>query len=269
MPIEKILITSPRITPDSTILMQTAQALGQNSLRLPSFRPIEAIQTMPIAVYGEALFAIILTTKLQHVLIEPSTDWLIQLSEHYTQRHIYKTTLGTARALTKVAFVKNADGMKAFEARVYASGSDLPSSDYYPDDYEVLVSEPVQWAVEYRCFIKERQLLTLSVYLRNGELAKSVAGQWLEIASETSAAREFCEKLLADKTVAIPPACVIDVGRLASGQWAVIEANPAYGSGIYGCEPIKVLEVVNRATLQANSVTSADQAWVKVYEIED
>lgn len=249
--------------------MEAAQSVGQPALRLPTFRPPDALRDVPIAVYGESLFAIILTTKLNHVVIEPTSDWLAHVPDVYTKRTITNMTLGEARAFTGPRFVKNADGMKAFEAKVYPSGAMLPTPEFYPDDYEVIVSEPVVWEVEYRCFIRERLLATLSIYLKAGELARTSTGQWLAGTDEAEQARAFCQMLLDDHELAIPPACVIDVGRIAGRGWAVVEANPAYGSGIYGCDPKEVLQVVNRATLHANDVTETDAPWVTKYEVED
>ena len=266
--INKILVTSPRVTADSTVLMQAAKDLGQRALRLPSFHPTEELEKANIAVYGESLFAIILTTKLDHAIIEPTQDWLPMLPQKYSKRTVLKSTIGAARQYTQPQFVKNADGMKAFEAQIYKTGSDLPSSEYYPDEYEVLVSEPVNWVVEYRCFIRERELLTLSVYLRNGELAKSADGVWLGDVEEEAEARHFCQMLLQDEMVSIAPTCVIDIGFIEERGWAVVEANPAYGSGIYGCDPYQVLEVVNRTTLRSDEVSDIDRAWIVKYEVE-
>lgn len=265
----KILLTSPRITPDSTILMQAASEVGQTTIRLPSFRPTAEIENKPIAVYGESLFAIIITTALGYRVIEPTADWLPNLPKQYTQRDIELTAMDIARQFTKPYFVKNADGMKAFEAKVYSSGTALPSPDYYDDDYALLVSEPVEWEVEYRCFVMEREVRTLSIYLRDGELAKLPDGTWQQNDEEMAEAKQFCEQLLLGTNVPIPPAVVIDVGRIAGRGWAVIEANPAYGAGIYGCDPKQVLQVVNRCTMAENDVSEDDKMWVVDYEVED
>ncbi len=264
----KFLVTSPRITPDAAALMQAARDMGQQAIQLPTFRPTPALEGVSIAVYGEPLFAMILTASLDHVVLAPSADWLTSLPERYTRRKLLSTTMGAARGYDQPRFVKTLDNLKGFDARVYESGRALPSRDFYPDDYAVLVSEPVHWAVEYRCFVLERELVALSVYLRDGLLAKSASGEWLRDAGEEAEAEAFCTMLLRDSAVPIPPACVIDVGVIAGRGWAVIEANPAYGSGIYGCDPRAVLTVVNRATLRASEVGDADRPWVTVYEVE-
>ena len=192
---QKILVTSPRITPDSTALMQAAQNSGQKAMRLPTFRPVPDLKGASISVYGEPLFAIILSSKLDHVVLEPTSDWLSNLPKEYTQREIQNITIGEARKRKEPTFVKNADGMKAFEAQVYPSGQDLPSSEFYPDDYEVIVSEPVVWEVEYRCFVMERKLITMSIYYRHGELAKSSDGSWMDNIEDSSQALNSVRKL--------------------------------------------------------------------------
>jgi len=37
------------------------------------------------------------------------------------------------------------------------------------------------------------------------------------------------------------------VGHIKDRGWAVVEANAAWGSGLYGCDPVKVLEVLRCA----------------------
>ena len=50
--------------------------------------------------------------------------------------------------------------------------------------------------------------------------------------------------MLSDARVDLPRATVIDVGTIAGRGWAVVEQNAAWGSGLYGCDPEQVLEVL-------------------------
>jgi hypothetical protein len=266
---QPILVLSPRVTPDSNQMIEAARRGGQVAVRLPTFRPTSDLISKRITVYGEPLFALILSNALQHALIEPGDHWLTTLPMVYRQREIVHSTLGEARSLSQPRFVKNADGMKAFDARVYASGDELPPADFYPDDYKVLVAEPVTWAVEYRCFVLERRVATLSIYLRDGIIAHDADGVWFNETPQVSEAQAFCQTVLDDADVAVPPACTIDVGVISGRGWAVVEANPAYGSGIYGCAPDAVLSVVNRACIPNDALTQADQPWVHPYDVSD
>jgi hypothetical protein len=264
-----MLLTSPRITDDSIALMQAAQQRGWEARRLPNYRPGEELRDKRIVLYGEPLFGMIVASKLGYALLEPTYDWLTTLPTHYVQRHIQHTTLGAARHLKFPLFVKNADGLKGFDARVYATAADLPSPEFYSEDYPVLVSEPVHWQVEYRCFVLERQVQTLSVYLRDGQLARAADGNWQQSPAELAQAHAFCQACVADSDVKLPPALVVDVGQIEGRGWAVIEANPVYGSGIYGCDPQAVLDVLTRACVPMDELPETDAVWTMPIEVED
>jgi hypothetical protein len=175
------------------------------------------------------------------------------------------TTLAAARTLTSPTFLKPAND-KCFRAAVYAGGAELPGADMLPGAVPVLAAEPVTWDVEYRAFVLERRLAALSIYLRAGELAQDEDGAWPAPAEDERAARAFVEVVLADARVALPPAVVADVGRVAGRGWAVIEANAARGSGLYGCAPAAVLPVLRRAIRPTAALTSEDQRWVVARE---
>ena len=62
--------------------------------------------------------------------------------------------------------------------------------------------------------------------------------------------------------IAVPPAVVIDVGKISGSGWAVVEANPVFGSGIYKCDPIKVLPVLARSLVPVQKISQSDRQWV-------
>ena len=68
--------------------------------------------------------------------------------------------------------------------------------------------------------------------------------------------------MLQDSRVALPPAVVLDVGYITGRGWGVVEANAAWGSGLYGCDPAAVLHVLQRACIAGDRVTDADRRWV-------
>src|SRR5262249_19037354 len=107
-----------------------------------------------------------------------------------------------------------------------------------------------------------KKVMTLSPYWRNGELAQNASGEWYASESEIAEALKFSEELLSDSSVRVPPAVVIDIGIIEGRGWAVVEANPSWASGIYGCDPHEVLAVIARACLKTNRVSEEDQGWV-------
>jgi hypothetical protein len=64
---------------------------------------------------------------------------------------------------------------------------------------------------------------------------------------ELNAAQEFCELALADTSIQVPEVIVVDIGIINEHGWAVVESNAAFASGMYGCDPEKVLPLLLRA----------------------
>lgn len=257
------LILPPRFTNDTNLMRKAAIEVGWDVERLSGWRPPSELRYADPVLYGEPLFAAVVADTLGLSLIEPPFHWLTTLSHHWTRRRIQFTTLADARNERQRMFIKPADD-KCFPARIYESGAELPTTKILPDETPVLISDPVHWGIEFRCFVLHRQLQTLSIYLRNGDLAQRNDGTWDSSAIEYKQAQHFISDLLADDNVAIPPAAVIDIGMIVDCGWAVIESNAAWGSGVYGCDPSLVLGVIRRACLVRDYVTPSDAKWVQV-----
>lgn len=199
-----------------------------------------------VVVYGEPLLALHIAQTLRLHLDDPPVDWLPRLPLRWRGREVQMCTLAQARSHAATAFIKPADE-KCFDARVYASGADLPAPGLLPEDTPVLIQEVVKWTLEFRCFVADRQVQTLSAYCRNGRTTKTEDGVWKNNDDELAEAHRFCETLLADPDVELPPATVIDVGLIHDRGWAVVEANCAWAAGTYGCDPVAILGVLRRA----------------------
>ncbi len=240
------LILTPRFTEDAQALWRAANRLGWDVERLRSWQVPPEWRSLPEPVlYLEALFGQTLAAQFGLQLLEPAIDWLPNLPLEYRQRQVSLTTLAACADLVEPAFIKPPND-KSFPAKVYLA-TELPTE--YDRDIPVLVAEVVTWEQEFRCFILDRQIEAISIYLRNGELQR---GRDFEAsAAELTAASSFVEKLLADKRVDLPRAAVVDVGVIRDRGWAVVEQNAAWGSGIYGCDPVRVLEVLRHAAAPA------------------
>jgi hypothetical protein len=263
-----MLVLTPRITLDTEALLVAARAAGWETQRLATWRVPAELSQRGAVVYGEPLFAEVVAAPLGVVLLEAPSDWLPTLPARYRQRAVQHTTLGFARQYAQEAFIKPADE-KCFPARAYISGAALPGDAALPADIPVLISEPVIWEVEYRCFVAERQILTCSPYWRAGALAQAADGSWPAPLDEVDAALTFARTLLADPTVAVPPAFVLDIGPIRGRGWAVVEANSAWGAGIYGCDPAQVLLTLQRAVVARATLSPTDARWTRTLpEIE-
>ena len=256
------LILSPRYSPDSQALWKAALSQGWSVERLHGYRPPEWLKDQQPVIYGEAVFARIIAQSLSLELLQTPLSWLADLPPEFLRRSVQYTTLENARNLKEPAFIKPA-GEKSFEAKTYPSGESLPVSEVgFPESTPVLVSEPVQWEIEFRCFILDRQLLTLSIYKREGQLAEPGDENWPASQPEIKHASDFCRTLIENPMIRMPPAFVVDIGIIKGMGWAVIETNPAWASGIYGCDAGRILPVIQRACVDSRNLSSSDEGWV-------
>ena len=244
-----VLVLPPRYSDDSVRLWRAAVEREWDVERLHGWQVPDSLRGRDVALYGEAFFVQFVAERLGRIPVSPSLDWLPHVPPPYLRREVGFATLAQARATPGCRFWKPADD-KLFPARVYADGSELPGPEELPDETPVLWSEPVTWELEYRCFVLDRRVVALSPYWRGEQLAQAEDGSWP--APEQHEARAFAEAVLSDPSVDLPAAFVLDVGVIAGAGWAVIEANPAWASGLYGCEPAGVLEVLLGATVWRN-----------------
>ncbi len=238
------LLLSSRATDDNQALWRAALQLGWSVERVRGITLPEGLNDTEILLYVEPLLAPTIAEQLGLTLIEPPEDWLVTLPHEYRRRAIRLTTLGEARRLQSPMFVKPPND-KSFEASLYPSGAELPAE--FDDGMRVLVGEPVTFEVEYRCFVLDRIIRAMSPYVRGEHLAKLSDFAFPE--AEANEARTFAGTLLADRSVVVPKAVVLDVGRIADSGWAAVELNGAWGSGIYGCDPVEVLHVIRQAAI--------------------
>ena len=256
-----VLVLSPRYSEDSRVLRRAALQLGWHVERLGSWDVPERLLQRKLVFSGEIGYTQVIAHKLSWALLDAPPDWLLHLSWNYLQRSIERKTLADARKLTQPAFVKHATG-KAFGAGVYASGAELPvESQSLSKATPVLIAEPVLWEIEFRFFLLERQVMTCSSYWRGGRSTRMNDGSWEAWPVEREEAQNFLQTLLADPAVQIPPAIVIDIGKIRGRGWAVIEANAAWAAGIYGCDPLQVLPVLVRACVNRTDLSANDARW--------
>ena len=141
-------------------------------------------------------------------------------------------------------------------------GSELPEIESLGAMSPVLVSEPVSWESEFRCFALEKRVAAMSIYSRNGDLVETEDGTWPASPSESKDALDFANQVLQDARVSFPSAGVLDVGVITNSGWAVVEANACWGAGIYGCDPRSVLKTLARACVKRTALAEADRQWV-------
>jgi ATP-grasp domain, R2K clade family 2 len=238
------LILSPRYSDDSITLRRAAIALGWDVMRLASWRCPEDFEPEEPVLHGEPLFNTAVAEQLGLSVIEPTDDFLVRLPREYVGRDVRLLTAAQARTLSGPVFLKPPN-QKTFPVRVYARGTELPEM---PADDPVLASQPVEWVAEFRFFVRDRRVWACSPYWLNGALARS-GDEWVVDSDLLAATTNLVNRLLGDPRVEIPAALVVDAGVIRDIGPAIVEANAASGSGIYGCDPRDILEVLRGATV--------------------
>lgn len=232
------LILSPREIEDAEILSKAAQENGWKVSKLARWRVAKDFKIKgDIAIYGEPLFARVIAAQLERVLLEPEYDWLTKLEFEFVSRRIEYTAINKLANYSYPMFIKPPDD-KLFTAKVYTSASEILSRKDLDGNQEVLVSEPVTFTKEYRSHILNGEIVSCTRYLMNSELDVSSNDESIK------RAKTFVERLLKETRTKIPPAVVIDVGLLDSGEFAVVEANPCFGAGIYEGNAEAILKVL-------------------------
>ena len=249
------LVLTDRRQDDDQRLWRAAVRRGWSVVRVRGIQ-ITSWPTGPAAVYVEPLFAHAVADKLDLRLLDPVPGFLAGLPRRYVHRDIVLTTLSEARRGDRPRFVKPPND-KSFVARVYERGGDLP--DDLPGDTPVLSADVVAFDVEHRMFMLDGRVVASSPYRRFNELSER--HEFFAPDDEAAAAQHFAESLVNDPAVeGLPTAVVLDVGRLQGGpndaglsddgRWAVVEANGAWGSGLYGCDADAALDVIARCAVR-------------------
>ncbi len=238
------LLLSWRNTEDNQLLWRAGVNRGWSVERVRGIQ-VPPIDGERVVIYVESLLAPEVARRCGVSLMGPADDWLPRLPAVYRLRDVWLTTLGEVPCARLPLFLKPPNE-KSFPAKVYNSVEALIAD--YGAETAVLAATPVRWEVEFRAFCLDGQMRTMSPYLRNDELSKLDGYSASE--EELEEARDLVERVLHDPAIDTPRAVVVDVGKIAGEGWAVVEANAAWGSGIYGCDPDEVLSVVEQTVMK-------------------
>lgn len=233
------LIISKRYSDDSRLLTQAAKQEGWDIYRMQSSTIPNALKAQDCRVYAEGLLVEYLAAQLNLELLRPADDLLAQLPHDYLQRQVHFYRAADFKQPSTVAFIKPAD-QKLFPAKVYQPTESMTGLELLNPDDPILVSEVVNFTKEYRFFILNRQIQTGSIYWDQDHVPQTKMGYEGLSDPLWSEAKHFTEQIC-QQQLDWPASFVLDVGYLATGEWAVIEFNPTWASGIYGCSPEAVL----------------------------
>ncbi len=234
------LIVSPRYTEDSIALANVLNGNWEpyrfSSWRIPENFTYEAGK---LAIYSGSLFVQAINEKLNIPLVDPAYDFLCQLPKHLVKRNIELKRVKDLWSSYKGYFIKPVDE-KIFPAQVYEDSTKIPGLDLLDIDSEVLIADPVEWTSEIRNFVYDGRVATDSYYRQGDQAVFKVPG---------STERHHIEEIMSVlrcSTVDLS-AVVVDIGHIKGRGWAVIEANPAWASGLYACDARRAFEVIKKS----------------------
>lgn len=156
----------------------------------------------------------------------------------------------------------------AFYKPAEAKLSDLPAKEYAysglfeqaalrvklePEDF-VQVSALRYFSHEYRCFIADGKVTTVTPYMAYGVTWESLGPAAVP---GMFGAEEFATRVVDHLGAGQPPGYVLDVGIDESGRFCVIEANAAWSSNPYHADPAGALASI----LASQSVDPAHDRW--------
>ncbi len=225
------LLISDKSDPERDALAAAFARYGGEVHRLGRFWDPPAFDPASVRVYGADSFCLVLQQKLRFPLCSPADDLLLQVPPAFLQRRLEQQTLPEAHSGSFPRFIKPLVP-KQFRGAVYPSPDDLAREcQGLPPETKVFAAEPVKFTAEVRSFVREGRVLDAAPYEGTAEISEAV---------------DFITTLL-DK-ITVPRSVVVDVGLIANRGWGVIEFNAAWGAGLNGCDPERVLPSILSAS---------------------
>lgn len=271
-----LFICNSRFSRESRLLRQAASDAGWETLRLDGWELPDWVDCdePEVTIFGTVPLALDIADKFERTLLGCGADWLPALPLALLRRIVTKATLSEAIRTGDGRFVKGAIS-KILPAKVYAHEELRQAAATLSPELAVFVAEPVRWLVEYRCFVANGIVEAISPYRRDGQtwqeppdfrLSASVGESDINLGlmasdAEVTEALEFAAQILNSRDVRVPPAFVLDIGIIDGRGWAVVEANEGWASGIYDCDPAKVLAVLSKACIPAFPQTPVHEEW--------
>lgn len=181
-------------------------------------------------------------------LSAPGPAWLAGVPDDLTGRRVWAGMLADIGDAPPAGFAKPAEAkVDALAARWWDRTDDFASAARdagLGDDAWVQVSDRrLDIVEEHRCYVGAGTVMTTSPYL-TADGSTYEPGWESDPAFSHDAARAFAQGAVDALGQDQPPSYVLDVALLTDGTWVVVEANPAWCAGFYGCDLGAVVDVI-------------------------
>ena len=199
--------------------------------RLGRFWAPPVFDPATVRVYGADSFCLVLQQKFGFELCSPDDELLLHVPAEMLRRELRRSTLAEAGELQFPTFIKPVVP-KQFRGAVYPNASALADECRgLPSNALIFVSEPVNLVAEAHSFVLEGRVLDTAIYEGRADAAEA-----------TTLVAQLA------RAVPLPRALVIDTGLIANRGWALVEFNAAWGAGLNGCDPERVLPAIMAAS---------------------
>lgn len=177
-------------------------------------------------------------------LCSPGSAWLAELNPEFTGRKITATTFKEMPEFSDRMWVKPAEAKVkslALGRYSYSELKDIFLTNSLSGDIHLQWTDSfLNLDYEHRFFIRNGEVIAGSPYL-----VKGVGFHPGIDSSELFNAQEFAQHVETSNVGDTPPAYVLDVALdMDRNEWLVVEANRAWSSGFYGCDPMEALKAV-------------------------
>ncbi|MGH1516011.1 ATP-grasp domain-containing protein [Chryseobacterium sp. JK1] len=239
-----IIALSPMYTEDSNNLKKASLNSPYELNRFNAkWNVPEEFRGDVMAVYGEDIYAEIVADQCNLTLTKPDDNWLSKVSEEFTKRKIVYGKLKDF-AHEENIFIKCSD-FKSFKAGVFDKVTNIKGFETLDLESMVFTSEVVEWELEVRCFVLNNEIKTYSSYWRNNVFDTHQLSE-----KEKNDMFSFFDSFIQKYSSTLPVAIVLDFGIIKGKGWALIEANPAWCSGLYACDAEKALQVIVQSCIK-------------------
>lgn len=230
------LLIPEKPDPERERVAEAFSAGGGRVQRLGRFWDPPSFDVASVRVYGPDSFCLVLQQRLGFHLMSPDDDLLLKVPEPFLGRKVRRQSLRDVDCISFPAFIKPVVP-KQFRAAVYSTADILASEcEGLKRATAVLVSEPVKFEAEVRCFVLDGAVLDGGIYEGTAKVADALRA---------------VEALV--RVMPLPRAVVVDIGLLDGRSWVVVEFNAAWGAGLNGCSAAKVLPAIVAASAPNNA----------------
>jgi hypothetical protein len=160
----RLILEGRRYSEDSVLLSRAARHIGWDAVRVTDYT-YEDDGVRPV-LYASKNLATIVSEACNVHFDRPAHDWLARLPERYLKRLVTYHAKAPDQWPERPMFVKCAD-TKWFQAKVYQPEEMLELGAQMDED-GILISEPVTFETEFRTFVLDGRVTTLSSYMAGG-----------------------------------------------------------------------------------------------------